>query len=71
VRVFNRSQRELASEPLENLKTFDGDLIIDTLPVAIPLPDIRTITARYPGGGEALLQAQAIRQNEIFLEALK
>jgi len=71
VRVFNRSQRELTNEPLENLKTFDGDLIIDTLPVAIPLPDIRTITARYPGGGEALLQAQAIRQNEIFLEALK
>jgi 3-dehydroquinate dehydratase type I len=71
VRVFNRSQRELASEPLENLKRFDGDLIIDTLPVEIPLPAIRTITARYPGGGEALLQAQAIRQNEIFLEALK
>jgi len=71
VRVFNRSERELASEPLENLQSFDGDLIIDTLPVAIPLPDIRTITARYPGGGEALLQAQAIRQNEIFLEALK
>lgn len=71
VRVFNRSQRDIASEPLENLKTFDGDLIIDTLPVAIDLPDITTITARYPGGGEALLQAQAIRQNEIFLEALK
>ena len=71
VRVFNRSERELASEPLEHLQAFDGDLIIDTLPVAIPLPDIRTITARYPGGGEALLQAQAIRQNELFLEALK
>lgn len=71
VRIFNRSERELASEPLENLQSFDGDLIIDTLPVAIPLPDIRTITARYPGGGEALLQAQAIRQNELFLEALK
>jgi len=71
VRVFNRSQRELASEPLEKLTTFDGDLIIDTLPVAIELPDIPTITARYPGGGEALLQAQAIRQNEIFREALK
>ncbi|HJW96527.1 MAG TPA: type I 3-dehydroquinate dehydratase [Thermoanaerobaculia bacterium] len=70
-RVFNRSERELKSEPLENLKHFHGDLIIDTLPVAISLPDIKTITARYPGGGEALLQAQAIRQNEIFREALK
>jgi 3-dehydroquinate dehydratase type I len=70
VRVFNRSQRELASEPLDALQSFDGDLIIDTLPVAIDLPDIPTITARYPGGGEALLQAQAIRQNEIFIEAL-
>ena len=71
VRVFNRSQRELKSEPLEKLSTFDGDLIIDTLPVAIELPNIKTITARYPGGGEALLQAQAVRQNEIFREALK
>jgi 3-dehydroquinate dehydratase type I len=70
VRVFNRSRRDIPSEPLENLKQFDGDLIIDTLPVAIDLPDIPTITARYPGGGEALLQAQAIRQNEIFREAL-
>ena len=70
VRVFNRSRREIPSEPLENLENFEGDLIIDTLPVAIDLPDISTITARYPGGGEALLQAQAIRQNEIFREAL-
>jgi 3-dehydroquinate dehydratase type I len=71
VRIFNRSQRELKSEPLENLTTFGGDLIIDTLPVSIPLPEIKTITARYPGGGEALLHAQAVRQNEIFREALK
>ena len=71
VRVFNRSRRDIPSEPLENVKRFDGDLIIDTLPVAIELPDIPTITARYPGGGEALLQAQAIRQNEIFREALQ
>ena len=71
VRIFNRSERELKSEPLENLRDFDGDLIIDTLPVPIELPNVKTITARYPGGGEALLQAQAIRQNEIFREALK
>lgn len=71
VRVFNRSQRDISTDPLEKLNTFDGDLIIDTLPVAIELPNIKTITARYPGGGEALLHAQAVRQNEIFREALK
>ena len=71
VRVFNRGEREIATEPLGSLKSFDGDLIIDTLPVEIELPKIETITARYLGGGEALLYAQAVRQNQIFLEALK
>jgi 3-dehydroquinate dehydratase / shikimate dehydrogenase len=70
VRVYNRSRRGIPSEPLENLR--DADLIIDTLPVAIDLPaHIPTITARYPGGGEALLRAQAVRQNQLFREALR
>ncbi len=71
VRVFNRSRRGIPSEPLESIHSFDGDLIIDTLPVAIELPNRPTITARYPGGGEALLRAQAVRQNQIFLEAIR
>lgn len=67
--IFNRSSHE----PLEKLREFDGDLIIDTLPVAIELPPIRTITASYTKseGGLALLHAQAVRQNEIFVEAIQ
>ena len=72
ITVFNRSKREFAVEPLEKLRDFDGDLIIDTLPVEIELPPIRTISASYTksGGGLDLLRAQAIRQNEIFIEAI-
>ena len=73
VTVFNRSARDFAVEPLEKLRGFDGDLIIDTLPVAIELPDVPTIRASYARNestGLALLHAQAIRQNELFVEAV-
>ena len=73
MRVFNRSEREFAVEPLEKIRDFDGDLIIDTLPVEIELPNIRTIRASYKKNestGLALLHAQAIRQNELFVEAI-
>ena len=72
ITVFNRSKREFAVEPLEKLRDFDGDLVIDTLPVEIELPPIRTISASYTksGGGLDLLHAQAVRQNEIFIEAI-
>jgi 3-dehydroquinate dehydratase/shikimate dehydrogenase len=68
VTVFNRS----SFEPLEKLRDFDGDLIIDTLPIAIELPKIRTLTAAYTKSesGLDLLRAQAIRQNELFIEAI-
>jgi 3-dehydroquinate dehydratase type I len=67
--IFNRSSHE----PLEKVRDFDGDLIIDTLPVPIELPPIRTITASYTKSedGLALLRAQAVRQNEIFIEAIQ
>jgi len=69
ITIFNRSSHE----PLAKLRDFDGDLIIDTLPVPIELPPIRTITASYTKSedGLALLRAQAIRQNEIFIEAIQ
>jgi 3-dehydroquinate dehydratase/shikimate dehydrogenase len=73
VTVFNRSEREFPVEPLEKIREFDGELIIDTLPVEIELPKIRTIRASYKKNestGLALLQAQAIRQNELFVEAI-
>ena len=78
VRVFNRSQRAFpqAIEPLAALETFDGDLVINTLPhgADVELPrGIRIIEAKYSGAagsGFDLLRAQAVRQNELFVEAI-
>lgn len=82
VRVFNRSQRDFPRpiEPLDRLHSFSGDLVINTLPNAaeVELPrgirnGIRTIEAKYSGAsgsGFELLRAQAVRQNELFVEAI-
>jgi len=73
VRIYNRSPK-LGAEPLEALPAFNGDLIIDTLPsgVRLSLPaGVTTIAAAYDRGGLELLEAQAIRQNELFLEAFR
>ena len=78
VRVFNRSQRPFphAIEPLAALETFDGDLVINTLPhgAEVELPrGVRIIEAKYSGAagsGFDLLRAQAVRQNELFVEAI-
>jgi len=78
VRVFNRSHRPFprAVEPLAALGTFHGDLVINTLPhgAEVELPrGIRIIEAKYrgaSGSGFDLLRAQAVRQNELFVEAL-
>jgi len=73
VRIYNRSPK-LGAEPLEALPAFNGDLIIDTLPsgVRLSLPaGVTTIAAAYDRGGVELLEAQAIRQNELFLKAFR
>lgn len=73
IRVYNRSPR-LGSEPIENLSAFRGDLVVDTLPpgVNVPIPaGMTVIAAAYDRGGLQLLQAQAIRQNALFLEAFR
>ncbi|HEY2093612.1 MAG TPA: type I 3-dehydroquinate dehydratase [Thermoanaerobaculia bacterium] len=78
IRVFNRSQREFphAIDRLDALSRFRGDLIINTLPHGAevePPPGIRTIEAKYSGAsgsGFELLRAQAVRQNELFVEAI-
>ncbi|HEX3110507.1 MAG TPA: hypothetical protein VHU41_15540, partial [Thermoanaerobaculia bacterium] len=59
---------------------FDGDLVINTLPHGAPVEltierprGIRIIEAKYSGAsgsGFDLLRAQAVRQNELFVEAL-
>ncbi|HEX7191090.1 MAG TPA: type I 3-dehydroquinate dehydratase [Thermoanaerobaculia bacterium] len=78
VRVFNRSQRVFPQpiESLDALKRFDGDLVINTLPhrAEVDLPrGVRIIEAKYSGAsgsGFDLLRAQAVRQNELFVEAI-
>lgn len=74
--MYNRTPKEGAL-PLDALAHFDGDLIINTLPgsVDVALPaGLRCIHAAYGPGrpdGLALLQAQAVRQNALFLEAFR
>jgi len=68
--VYNRTPRE-GTLPLDELRNFDGDLIIDTLPVEIPMPDVRVIRAAYKQTANDLLRAQAVRQSAIFLEACR
>jgi 3-dehydroquinate dehydratase type I len=90
--LYNRGEekgRRLATsagarfEPLESLASFDGEIVINTLPsaanVAMPLrPGMTLIEAAYgaarphPGGVEViggleLLHAQAMRQHELFM----
>lgn len=78
--VFNRTSGKLDSRPLDALSSWRGDLVINTLPgnVAIALPPAATIIEAAYGGesratftGLDLLRAQAVRQNELFLEACK
>jgi 3-dehydroquinate dehydratase/shikimate dehydrogenase len=78
--VFNRTAGKLNALPLDQLRTFRGDLVINTLPrnVAVTLPNAGTIIEAAYGGeshakfnGLDLLRAQAVRQSELFLEACR
>jgi len=76
--VFNRTADKLGARPLDQLSSWRGDLVINTLPpnVTITLPDAATIIEAAYGrdshatfNGLDLLRAQAARQSELFLEA--
>lgn len=76
--VFNRTAGKLSARPLDQLPSWRGDLVMNTLPqnVSIPLPDAATIIeaaygrdSRADFNGLDLLRAQAARQSELFLEA--
>jgi shikimate 5-dehydrogenase/3-dehydroquinate dehydratase len=76
--VFNRSAGKLNARPLDQLASWRGDLLVNTLPlhVSIATPNAGTIIdAAYGGHSHAdftgldLLRAQAVRQSELFLEA--
>ena len=71
--VFNRSTGKLEARPLDQFTRRDGELVISTLPNYREDADIN---AAYgcepkPNDGRALLEAQAVRQNALFLEAMR
>jgi 3-dehydroquinate dehydratase type I len=74
--VYNRTPKE-GTRPLDALSRFDGDLTINALPagVEVEIPRVAGyIKAAYSGArtadsGRRLLEAQAIRQNELFVQA--
>jgi 3-dehydroquinate dehydratase type I len=78
--VFNRTAGKLDALPLDQVASFSGDLVINTLPRNVPvtLPNAITIIEAAYGGesiaafnGIDLLRAQAVRQSELFLEACR
>jgi len=74
--VYNRTV-SAGVHPLDALQTFEGDLVINTLPghVTLPMPPCDTyIEAAYGGaraGGIELLRAQAVRQHELFMKVFE
>ncbi|HYR27607.1 MAG TPA: hypothetical protein VEU30_04035, partial [Thermoanaerobaculia bacterium] len=82
--VYNRTVSK-GDAPLDALRDFDGDLIINTLPsgVDVDMPRCRVyIEAAYGGaerqvacerrfGGLDLLHAQAVRQHQLFMKVFQ
>jgi shikimate 5-dehydrogenase/3-dehydroquinate dehydratase len=86
VALFNRTAGRLGSHPLHELNAWKGGVVIDTTPVGVELPStagLTVIQATYgqdhraiPSGtrvisGVELLEAQAARQNELFVRAFE
>jgi shikimate 5-dehydrogenase/3-dehydroquinate dehydratase len=71
--VFNRTAGKLAAWPLEDFQRRDGDLVINTLPTMRDDADINAVYGeqRVANDGRALLEAQAVRQNALFLEGIQ
>ena len=75
----------MRSAPLDQLSWFDGEIVISTVPshVDIPLrPGMAFLEAAYGGvrgnypgveysGGIELLNAQAVRQHELFMKVFQ
>lgn len=94
VTIYNRTDskaNELAkrfpvwAQPLEHLRSFDGEIIINTVPSHIDLPlrpgmsyleaAYGTVRGNYPGidyiDGIELLHAQAVRQHDLFMKVFQ
>lgn len=71
--VFNRTEGKLGARPLEEFERRNGELVINTLPMHRDDADINAAYGERPAAndGRALLEAQAIRQNALFLEAAR
>ena len=71
--VFNRTPGKIDARPLDEFQRRDGELVISTLPHYRADADINAAYSRepLPNDGRALLAAQAIRQNTLFLEAIR
>jgi shikimate 5-dehydrogenase/3-dehydroquinate dehydratase len=74
--VFNRTPGKLNARPLHSYTDWNGDLVINTLPNGAELPrnEARIIHTAYgerrtASDGRTLLEAQAVRQNALFIEA--
>ena len=68
--VFNRTPGKLEARPLDEFERRNGELVINTLPL---FRDDADINAAYgeqptPNDGRALLEAQAVRQNDLFID---
>ena len=87
--LFNRTAGRLGARPLQELRAWDGEVLIDTTPADLDLPfhagmtyiraaygaPSRAVDAAAEAGarvfdGLDLLEAQALRQHELFLRAL-
>ena len=71
--VFNRTPGKLDARPLDAFTRRDGEIVINTLPIYRNDADINAAYGERPtaNDGRALLEAQAIRQNKLFLEAMQ
>jgi len=71
--VYNRTAGKLGARPLDTFTRRDGELVINTLPLFRDDADINAVYGERPtaNDGRALLAAQAVRQNELFLEATR
>ncbi len=71
VTVYNRTPGKLEARPLDQYRRRDGELVVNTLPTHRDDADINTAYGdqRTANDGYALLEKQAMRQNDLFLEA--
>jgi 3-dehydroquinate dehydratase / shikimate dehydrogenase len=71
--VYNRTPGKLEAKPLDKFVRRDGEIVINTLPIYREDADINAAYGERPtaNDGRRLLEAQAVRQNDLFIEATR